>query len=511
MKKKKLNSLELLKIISLSTLLNEPDYLSDKNNDGIFNVNDFIQNISILPETYSNKKVSEVMEQLIINSLSYDYLETIKWALVLRQKFNRKLTPLVIMVEAAIHPNRVPFNETNPGEFSNINLQIMSYPEDPIIQYKYYLKKNGKPNNLPNILKRNWAKKLETLTAYDLSKYNNDEYKIIDTIKICHAKSPEINELIQTGNIKIPHEFKTWKNLRANGYDWNDILEMMQISNNSIMMNLKEILNEVDDEGKIRPLLRELKRNVRDENHLPYRYYSAINSIINEDNLFNKDITIRTLKKCLEDATDLLPIIKGKTICLSDNSSSCNNELNFSYGNFKIYEINNLISLILAKNSEEGYLAKFNDKLDIFEISNEVDIIETSRELNENTESLTEDGLWLFLSNAIYQKEQWDNIIVFSDKQAAYCELSTIHQLANSKEVNFNDNINVIKIINEYRNKVNPKVNVFFVKMNPYKHTMLPENGYRTSIINGWNGKEIKYIKEINKYWDKFDEENKNH
>ena len=239
----------------------------------------------------------------------------------------------------------------------------------------------------------------------------------------------------------------------------------------------------------------------------PFRYYSTIRSIEKENLSKSKDYTIRELTKCLEDAADLLPSISGRTICLSDNSNSSNDIFNYSYGNLKSKEINNLHSILIAKNSNEGYVGKFNSHLDIFEISNDVDILSTCKEMNEPTKNkeLSEDGIWVFLINAIQNKEIWDNIIIFSDKQPAYGELFQNLDIL-KKEYNIDGKqINIIQIINEYRQHVNHKVNVFFIKTTPYNNISIPEFNYRTTILNNWNGKETKFIKEINKFWDKFD------
>ena len=65
--------------------------------------------------------------------------------------------------------------------------------------------------------------------------------------------------------------------------------------------------------------------------------------------------------------------------------------------------------------------------------------------------------------------------------------------------------IDVLKLVQEYRRKVNPKVNVFSIQTAGYDNSVLPENEYRTSILTGWTGKEVVYAKEMIDIWDRLD------
>jgi hypothetical protein len=47
--------------------------------------------------------------------------------------------------------------------------------------------------------------------------------------------------------------------------------------------------------------------------------------------------------------------------------------------------------------------------------------------------------------------------------------------------------IDVGKLINAYRAKVNPKVNVFLIQVAGYHDTILPEFYKRTYILGGWS------------------------
>ena len=65
--------------------------------------------------------------------------------------------------------------------------------------------------------------------------------------------------------------------------------------------------------------------------------------------------------------------------------------------------------------------------------------------------------------------------------------------------------IDVAKLIRVYRKTVNPKVIVFCVQTAGYDNVLVPENGYRTTVLYGWTGKELVYADAINRLWDEFD------
>ena len=66
--------------------------------------------------------------------------------------------------------------------------------------------------------------------------------------------------------------------------------------------------------------------------------------------------------------------------------------------------------------------------------------------------------------------------------------------------------IDVAKLAQAYRNKVNPKVNIYTIQTAGYTNVLLPENGYRTNVLYGWTGKELLYADQMNKFWDEYDQ-----
>ena len=62
--------------------------------------------------------------------------------------------------------------------------------------------------------------------------------------------------------------------------------------------------------------------------------------------------------------------------------------------------------------------------------------------------------------------------------------------------------VDVAKLIHEYRNKVNPKVNVFSIQTAGYDNVVIPEYGYRTNLLYGWTGKELVFADAMIRFWD---------
>ncbi len=69
--------------------------------------------------------------------------------------------------------------------------------------------------------------------------------------------------------------------------------------------------------------------------------------------------------------------------------------------------------------------------------------------------------------------------------------------------------IDVLKLVQDYRAKVNPKVNLFSVQTAGYNNSVLPENLYRCSILAGWHGRITEYAKCLIDIWNDVESRNK--
>lgn len=507
----KINPLDTLKMVTASSIFGEASYYRDGKignqvKDARYKLNPLVKGFTLLDSTYNNKTTTEIMESVIDDALAYDFKSTLEWAVTLRKEFYMRLNPQVIMVRAAIHPNRKDFTDKYPGEFNRINQLVMSRADEPATQTAYYLYINGDKKNMPSILKRSIAEKLSKLSRYQVAKYKNHEIGMIDTIRITHANSNVLDELMKTGTVKVEDNEKTWENLRSEGKSWKEIFETIDIQHMSLLRNIRGVFTEVNDIEFCKKYLDKLKAGVINGKQFPYRYYTAL-QMIKKSSCNHQPLIIDALEECIDISLDNMPKLKGKTMCLSDNSGSAWGAIPSEYGIVTVAEIDNLSSVITAALSDEGYVGKFGDKLITYPISKRQGILHQTEEITKKRYSdvggSTEGGIWEFFKNAIENKEHWDNIFIYSDQQAGHAGLyGTAKQKTEYKDFAKGMYINVYDLVLEYRKKVNPKVNVYSVQTAGYNNVVVPENSVRTSILTGWTGKEVNYAVEMNKLWD---------
>lgn len=512
-----INPIDTLKMVTASSIFGEPQYYRDgefekaRIKDGKLWIDRLFEDYSLIDSAYKGKKTSEIMEDIIDKALDYDFEATINWAVTLRKEFFMRLNPQVIMVRAAIHPKRVAFNETHPGMFSEINTKVMSRADEPASQLTYYIYRNGSKKNVPNILKRSWAKKIESLNAYSMHKYKNSGIGMIDVIRVCHANNKKIDELMKTGSLEVSESDNTWEVLRASGKTWMEILNSdITINHMALLRNLRGIFKEIEDMEVCKSVLAKLKEGVLSGKQFPYRYYTALNAVKNDNKVNHKSLIMDALEECMDIACDNMPKLKGKTMCLSDNSGSAWGTCPSEYGSVTIAEIDNLSSVITARNSEEGYVGKFGDKLKVYPVGKRNGVLSQATEITHGRSGdvggATENGIWLFFKNAIENKEHWDNIFIYSDQQAGHGGLyGTDREQREYRKSGYCVNgmyVDVAKLIDTYRKEVNPNVNVFSIQTAGYNNVVIPEYGYRTNIMYGWTGKELTFADTMIKFWD---------
>lgn len=526
----RVDPLTTLKMVTASSIFGEPQYyrqgeFAQKNvNDGSYYLHTLAEkDFVLLGDEYKGMKTSEVMEKVIDAALTYDFESTIKWAVELRHHFYMRLNPQIVMVRAAMHPNRKEFTEKNPGSFNELNQKVMNRADEPSAQATYWLYKKGSKKGIPSVLKRSWKVRLEKSSAYEVAKYKNANIGMVDAVRISHANSKLIDELMVDGKVEVNSDEMTWNRLRSEGKKWREILETTRLPHMALLRNLRGIFREIEDVDLCRTLLEDLKGGVLKGKQFPFRYFSAYRAIEqdmgldhrympemrNENSVNHGRLIMDALEECIDIARDNLPKLKGKTISLSDNSGSAWGSFNSEYGQMTVAEINNLSAVLTAQNAEEGYVGIFGDNLEQYDISKREGALKQTNELSKRQYYIgagTENGIWLFLDRAIKNKEHWDNIFIYSDMQAGHGGLYGDPRKY-QKYTYKGHYIDVLKLVKEYRKKVNPKVNVFTVQTAGYDNAVIPQNIYRGAICYGWTGKETLYASEMIKLWDNFEKQ----
>ena len=515
-----LNPLQTLKMIAASSIFGEPQYyrsagFKKKESYQYYRDTELMSDI-LFKDIVNGHTATDIFTNAIDKSLAYDFEGTLALAIELRKTYNMRLNPQVIMVRAAIHPARQKYTKKNPGKFDQINQIVMSRADEPMSQLAYYIYATGSKKDIPSILKRSIASKLSKLDAYSINKYKTAEIGMINAIRIVHANSPVINELMKTGSVTVDSvEDITWEQKRSAGMSWHDILSTTKLGHMALLRNLRNIFQELDwkkseDHDLANNVLRWLKAGVLKGKQFPFRYQSAMNAVKGATNIEFKSQIMDALEECMDIAIDNLPKLKGRTMCLSDNSGSAWGAFTSEYGETQIAKIDNLSSVIAAKCSDEGIVGKFGDKLIEFPISKRGGILSQTEAINSKEHydvgASTEGGIWEFFYKAIEKKEWFDNIFIFSDMQAGTGGLyGTIYQRNKYYEYGVackGGHIDVYKLVQMYRQKVNPKVNVFSVQTAGYDNVVIPMMAYRCAMLTGWTGKEIQFAAEYIKQWD---------
>jgi hypothetical protein len=500
-----LNPLDTLRIVAASSIFGEPSYYRGSH-DKPSNLTTLLKNDVL--GLYGGKGVettTDVFTNVIDAALDYNFEATLELARTLRHEYFMRMNPAVIFIRAAQHADRGEFNKNNPGVMRKIGTELIVRPDDITNQFDYYMWLNVTKKGLPSIVKRVWADALGEFDAYRMNKYKSKG--LIDLVRISHAKSEVINELMTTGDVTVESSAQTWESLRSQGKTWMEIFDTIRIPHMALLRNLRGIFTEVNDLEFAKRVCENLKSGVPYGKQFPFRYYTAYQAVgsVNHSGLLRD-----TLEECLDISVSNLPKLTGKTICLSDNSGSSWGSLNSEYGTVTVAEIGNLSSIVTALQSDEGEVGVFGDRLDITPVSTRNGILTQMKEASTRGRAQgggTENGIWLFFKEAIKNKTHYDNIFVYSDMQAGHGGLYGVNE-NDYKDFIYDDNrgygryIDVLKLVQKYRKVVNPKVNIFTVQTAGYNNSVVPENLYRGAILGGWTGKESSYAKALIDTWD---------
>ena len=508
------NPLDTLRLISASSVFGEPQYYRDGDSgqakllDGRYDIDAAFVRYSLdALEPYRGKRTSQVMEQAIDTALDCDFGAVLEWALELRTRYMMRLNPQVIMARAAMHPGRIAYTQTHPGRFAEIEAQVMARGDDVSNQLRYCLAVNGSKRGIPAILKRSWAKRIGQMDAYAMAKYGNAGIGLVDAVRICHAKGPLVDTLMQKGKVPMPEGQDTWERLRASGKGWEEILGRIRMPHMALLRNLRGIFSEVTSADVRREALEQLERGVKRGRQFPFRYLSAWKAVDETRQAWSNQVK-RKLESCIDQACENLPALPGRCAFLTDNSGSAWGTCTSEWGTMQVAEIGNLSAVIGAMRAEEGVAFPFGDRLVPVPIRRDGGgVLEQQRRVSASGQTCggaTENGIWLFFRDAIQERQHWDSIFIYSDMQAGHGGLYGTNPedyAALGCKVN-GMYIDVNRLVQLYRQQVNPRVNVYCIQTAGYTNVLVPEYGYRTAVLYGWTGRELVFADAMRRIWD---------
>ena len=536
------SNLTQLKMLITCWFLGEPTYYvssGDKKKDNVqLKKVKNIENIKhlYLIQEFSGNTTIDIFVKVVNKALDEDFDEVLKLAIQGRNEFNMRSGPCAILYYSAIHPKRQEFNAKNPLKFREYAKQIIKIPTDAWMLFELW-KQNTKLQNkeskkgFPTILKKVIADHIESMERYQMKKYLNKSH-IIDLIRISHASSKNnelICDVVKKGDLDVQDVEQTWETLRSQQKSWKEIVETLgKLPHMALLRNLVGIAKDTNDSHYINDIIVPmLKNGVKYGKQFPFRYLSAFEEIDKLDDTFDecKKSLLNGVSDCVELAMENFPVLSGNTLCLSDNSGSAHGTFPSQYGKQTVAKISNLSGAMSAKNcTGKGYVGVFGDKLVMIEIDKNVKVLDQVEAIHNAGKSVgggTENGMWIFFKESFEEvtklknegKEicrenmtKWfDNIFIYSDMQCASGGLYGSNP-SEYKEYAINDRyIDGLKLIQKYRELINPKVNVYCVQVAGHNNSLIPEILYRTHILSGWTGSENVYAKRMNESMDNLD------
>ena len=365
---------------------------------------------------------------------------------------------------------------------------------------------------------------------------------LVDLVRITHPKPTEvINQLVKTGKVEVADGEQTWEKLRSAKKTWQEINAQIRLPHMALLRNLRNIAEEYETRedveeaiAEIGELAERLVGGVRGGKQFPFRYFSAYKMLKanatkanatestksteskrprppkKEEQEPSKFIAVflDALNRCVLESVECIPAMNGHVDCLSDNSGSSRGGMVSEYGTVKVYEIANLSAILTAyRATEGGSVWIFGDRLEEYVVTKEpiLEQLERVNAIGETIGGRTETGVWLFWEQAINLEKHLDTVFIYSDMQAGTGQLYVDGQNFDKlKQMGaaLGTYVDVLKLVQIYREKLNPTANVFSVQVAGYDNNALPDILYRGAILSGWTGKEAKLAYEINALWD---------
>ena len=432
------------------------------------------------PQEWRGLSPTDLMVRAIDQALDFDPEKTLQFAVELRNEHHIRTTPQIILVRAAHHEK-----VRGTTLISTYGRHIVKRADEPSVGLAYHLAAYGTDKPIPNSLKRLWRGYLSSLPGYQLAKYRMDDHtvKLVDVVNLVHANSEFIEQLMK-GKLK---NTETWEAIiskkGSNKESWLESIEHM-----GHMALLRNLRNFSQAGVPHKAYLKKLIEGAATGKQLPFRYFSAYKAVGDSSGPVKEAI-----EECMEQSMGALPKFAGRSMFLCDNSRSAWGQTTSSMGTMHVAEIANLTGIIGSHLSEEGYVGVFGDRLTTASVSKKGSIFEQVSKITESGRVVggsTEHGIWLFWDKAIKEKQHWDNVFVMSDMQAGHGGLYGVSSVPAEfawGEGFSNRYIDVAKLVNAYRAKVNPLVNVFLIQVAGYQDTIIPEFYKRTYILGGWS------------------------
>ena len=539
------NPLLKLRLILTSCYIKEPSYYQKsgkKSNDISKEILQHVAQYIAIPEHLTKSRL-EIFYESVNEALDADFKGTIDLARHARVNEYFRTGPALVIALAAQHTKRISFNNENPLYFRNLVEEMFLIPGDMITLLDAWKSlHDGSKTKFPSFLKRTMCQRLDKITPYQAEKYRK---KVIDSARISHPRpNAVLEELMDNGKLQIDSKEKKWEALKAQGNNWLQTIELMEwnMPHKACVHNLRGFANEVRNEQHIERYCEMMKRGVKHGKLYPFHYITAYKALkgssksmkakTNNPNakpyyirpLRKRDVAImvNALEECIQLSIDNFPKLEGDVVVLSDNSGSAHGTFTSEYGSTTIADIGNLSAIITANAcTGRGMIGLFGDRLLEYEVDKSKTILQQCDEINQlsgikgdNVGRSTENGLWLFYKRSMENPDRYrfDHFFCYSDMQAGHGglygndpELEKCGFRISKGSCNRIEYIDLLKLLKDYRKRINPRLSCFTIQIAGYNDSIMPENLYRGAILAGWTGREVLYADKVLKLWDEVD------
>ncbi|MDJ1493580.1 TROVE domain-containing protein [Cytophagaceae bacterium DM2B3-1] len=435
-----------------------------------------------------------------------DPLFVAKLAVYVREQMYLRSVPVVLLGELAkVHQGDSLVSRTVE--------RVVQRPDEIMELLAYYQltnerKETKKLGKLSKQIQKGLAKSFNKFDAYQFAKYNRDTVvRLRDALFLVHPMpkddaQQEIFTQIASDTLPVPYTWETelsqlgqqsfaseQEKQQVKALKWEELVLSGKLGYMALLRNLRNILTQGTDHALTEALKQIASEDkVKRSKQLPFRFLSAyteIEAVANETNKAKIKATQEALEKAVRYSCNNIPVSKGKTLILSDNSGSMFGDMGgksvvSAMSRRATADIANLFAVLYWAQSEDTEIGLFGDKLVFPELKRNASVFENFASINNAARTCgpsTEQGIFNMIEKMLSEKIIVDRIVIFSDCQiGARCNWYDHKRRVGS---------DFGKLFNEYK-KLNPNVVTYSVDLKGYGNTLF-EDGVMT--VAGWSEK----------------------
>lgn len=400
---------------------------------------------SYLEDTFYVKAEDRVTRmQELVAKVSPDFVN--KLAVVSRQEFNNRTTPVALMAMQTLNKRNIP----------DVVINGVFVRGDEILTYLGAVKGLSRKGIVVPDAKKVGNKVLNNLTQRKTLRYmgGGKVWSLSDAVRVVHptAKNEELSALFAfivaakregsmtagwnalspaqrerlrfveksvTGSVE-DQSATSWEKARSAGASWQTVVDGMGYM--ALLRNLRNFLQDVpankenaDFWDKVTARLRD-RDEVLKSKQMPYRFLSAYRAI-QAGNSNSKITAIRNaLTEAMEYSVESLPELEGRTLVLIDTSASMANAMS---GESEVRYVDVAASLgIAAARRFNADIVEFASTAAVYKFDKNKSVLENVGDFTAK-QGRVGHGTTLAYVPKVIDLRDYDNILLFSDMQMA--------------------------------------------------------------------------------------------